>query len=175
MYTLRCTRKLLDRGLAPSSGPEQAPTTVLGDWYATLLPMRPQQLVLCVSERSLLALVLPARDARSLPQRLVLALPELLTAIEVPKASIEAELHAMQSASRIGTTASRSVVGSLNQLSYLLESYAKQYPGRSLQEHSLRLAGTPMTALGRDAPFPDIATRAAFSAAGLLARLTAQN
>ncbi|WP_428503580.1 DUF6933 domain-containing protein [Roseateles sp.] len=174
MYTLRCTRKLLDRGLAPSSGPEQAPTTVLGDWYATLLPLRPQQLVLCVSERSLLPLVLPAREARSLPQRLAQALPELLAAIEVPKASIEAELLAMQDASRIGTTASRSVLGSLNQLSYLLEGYARQYPGRTLLEHSLHLAGTPMTALGRDAPFPDIATRAAFSAAGLFARIAAR-
>jgi hypothetical protein len=174
MYTLRCTRKLLDRGLAPSPGPEQAPTTVLGDWYACLLPLRPQQLVLCVSERSLLSLVLPARQARSLPQRLALALPELLAAIEVPNACIEAELRAMHAASRVGTTASRSVLGSMNQLSYLLEGYAKQYAGRTLLEHSLHLSGTPMTALGRDAPFPDIATRAAFSAAGLFARIAAR-
>lgn len=174
MYTLRCTRKLLDRGLALSSGPEQASTTVLGDWYACLLPLRPQQLVLCVSERSLLSLVLPTREARSLPQRLALALPELLAAIEVPSACIEAELRAMQTASRVGTTASRSVLGSMNQLSYLLEGYAKQYAGRTLLEHSLRLSGTPMTALGRDAPFPDIATRAAFSAAGLFGRIAAR-
>ena len=78
MYTLRCTQKLRSRGLKPATGVDRSPDTVLGDWYATLLHSRPQQLVLCVSERSLLPVVLAAKDARSLPQRLAEAVPVML-------------------------------------------------------------------------------------------------
>ena len=173
MFTLRCTRKLLDRGLTQSPGDALAPTTTLGDWYATVLNLRPQHLVLCISERSLLPLVLPAREARSLPQRLVAALPALLESLEVPDDCIATELAAMQDGMRVAGTASRSVLGSLNQLSYQLEAYVEALPAWDPLDLSLRLAGTPMTALGRDAPFPDIATRAAFEAAQLMARVAA--
>jgi hypothetical protein len=61
MFTLRCTRKLLKRlGTRPSSEAVE-PSTVLGDWYANLLHLRPQQLVLAMSERRLLCVVVPAR------------------------------------------------------------------------------------------------------------------
>jgi hypothetical protein len=61
MFTLRCTRKLLKRlGTKPSSEVVE-PGTVLGDWYANLLHLRPQQPVPVMSERSLLCVVVPAR------------------------------------------------------------------------------------------------------------------
>ena len=64
MMTLRCTQKLLDR-LSLSGNldtPETlSPTSMLGDWYATILFTRPSQLVLAVSEKSRLCLLLPAR------------------------------------------------------------------------------------------------------------------
>jgi hypothetical protein len=53
MYTLRCTRKLLRRIDEIPSSEVVSPTTVLGDWYANLLYLRPQQLVLAMNERTL--------------------------------------------------------------------------------------------------------------------------
>ena len=48
--------------------------TVLGDWYANLIRIGRIQVVLAVSERSLLPVVVPARDSRALVQRLCEAL-----------------------------------------------------------------------------------------------------
>lgn len=45
------------------------PTTALGDWYANILFLRPQQLVLCVSERTLLPVVISGKEFESLPRQ----------------------------------------------------------------------------------------------------------
>jgi len=60
MFTIRCTKKLLRR--VDDTETPTASTTVLGDWYAKVLYSRPHQLVLCVSERSLLPVVLHAKE-----------------------------------------------------------------------------------------------------------------
>ena len=53
MFALRCTKKLLDRmRVDPESSPA-APTTILGDWYGNLIRVGKQQLILCVSEKTL--------------------------------------------------------------------------------------------------------------------------
>jgi hypothetical protein len=50
MVIVRATRKLLQRlGARPRIDIEQS-TTLLGDWYATVLPWRPRQAALFVSE-----------------------------------------------------------------------------------------------------------------------------
>ena len=78
---IRCTQKLLRRlSLAASIA---GPTTRLGDWYANILFARPEQLILCVSERSLLSVVVPARPAAALPMRLARSLGEVLARLDV--------------------------------------------------------------------------------------------
>lgn len=69
MITIRCTQKLLRR-VHPTDEPRPS-TTRLGDWYANLVFARPEQLVLCVSERTLLAVVvlLDAETVESPPPR----------------------------------------------------------------------------------------------------------
>jgi hypothetical protein len=67
MYTLRCTRKLLKRTDETPSSEAVSPTTVLGDWYANLLHLRPQQLVLAMNERTLLCALVPAAPPRTEP------------------------------------------------------------------------------------------------------------
>ena len=54
-------------------------TTALGDWYANLLSIRRARLVLLVSDRSLLSVLVPARDWGNFTQRLRLALSDLLS------------------------------------------------------------------------------------------------
>ena len=95
MVTLRCTHKLLRRlHLSPQAG-STPPTTVLGDWYANLFYSRPRQLVLCMNERTLLLVLVPARDAKSLGPRFCEAAAAHLKRIGVPDAAVEAEACAL--------------------------------------------------------------------------------
>lgn len=99
-------RKLLDR-LNATPDPEPTPTdTVLGDWYANLIRVGRIQVVLAVSERTLLPVVVPSRDARSLAQRLSEPLGLILSAVGVPQGYAIAERGAMQSWA-IGKTVNR--------------------------------------------------------------------
>jgi hypothetical protein len=65
MFTLRCTQKLLARLKAVPAAQPQLPDTVLGDWYANLIRCGRTQVVLAVSERTLLPVVLQAKDSGS--------------------------------------------------------------------------------------------------------------
>ena len=113
MVTLRCTHKLLRRvGVAPKTS-TVPPTTVLGDWYANILYSRPQQLVVCMNERSLLLALLPARAVKNIGPRLRASVASLLTRIGVPAAGCDAESQAMQQFA-FGPTANRKVLGCLN-------------------------------------------------------------
>ena len=173
MFTLHCTQKLLRRGLTESPQGELAATALLGDWYANVLVTRPQHLVLCISERTLLPVVVPAKGIGTLPARLVEALPPILAALSIPPASVRAECAHMRE-HRIGRTASRRVLGSLNELMFLLEHSLHYHPERSLLDHSLWLAQTPCKGVEYNAP--DRATQALFisSAAVEKARDTAR-
>jgi hypothetical protein len=117
MITLRCTHKPLRRGLTESPQGELAATTPLGDWYANVLVTRPQHLLLCISERTLLPVVVPAKGICGLPARLAEALPPILAALSIPPASVQAECAHMRE-HRIGRTANRRVLGSLNELMF---------------------------------------------------------
>ncbi len=59
MFTLRCTRKLLNRLHQATATDDPEPTTRLGDWYANLLFRPGGQVVLFVNERTLLPVLVP--------------------------------------------------------------------------------------------------------------------
>jgi hypothetical protein len=124
MYTLRCTRKLLKRTDETPSSEAVSPTTVLGDWYANLLYLRPQQLVLAMNERTLLCVLIPAAPAATVAERLRLEVDGLLRDIGVPEVKVEAELAAMDHVT-IGTTASRAVLGCMNDAAFQLEHHPR--------------------------------------------------
>lgn len=161
MFVLRSTQKLLDR-LNTAPDPESAqPNTVLGDWYANLIRVGRIQVVLAVSERSLLPVVVPARESRTLVQRLCEALEPMLTTIGVPADEATTELRAMQHWA-VGKTANRRVLGSLNDLAFQLQVGMLNFPDRTLLAQSLWLAKTPLKVIDYGAP--DQATLAAFAA-----------
>ena len=161
VFVLRCTHKLLDR-LNSTPDPESAPPdTVLGDWYANLIRIGRIQVVLAVSERSLLPVVVPARDSRALVQRLCEALEPMLISIGVPADEATAERGAMQHWA-VGKTANRRVLGSLNDLAFQLQVGLLNFPDRTLLAQSLWLAKTPLKVIDYGAP--DQATLAAFAA-----------
>jgi hypothetical protein len=161
VFVLRCTQKLLDRLSSKPDPGSGTPDTVLGDWYANLIRVGRIQVVLAVSERSLLPVVVPARDGRALVQRLCEALEPILTEIGVSADEAAAERGAMQRWA-VGKTANRRVLGSLNDLAFQLQVGLLNFPDRPLLEQSLWLAKTPLKVI--DYCAPDQATLAAFAA-----------
>jgi len=89
-------------------------TTRLGDWYATDLSLGRQRLVICVSELSRFAVVLPAAPYATVPERLPPALARVLHLIGVEPAAIEREMAAMGTIA-IAKTSNRSVIGTVNE------------------------------------------------------------
>jgi len=144
------------------------PDTALGDWYANLVRAGRTQVVLAVSERTLLPVVLPAKDGRSIVQRLSHELEAVLLSIGVSPDEVAAECSAMQRWV-FGKTADRRVLGSLNDLVFQLQVGLADSPERPLQAHSLWLAKTPLKVI--DYRAPDQATAAAFATRRELARL----
>jgi hypothetical protein len=160
VYTLRCTGKLLKRLGPVTEAAREPPTTVLGDWYATLIYAPGMQLVLLTSERALLPMVVQAREARTLAERIPLALDRVLAALQVPPAAIEREVAAM-AAPRIGKTASRQVLGTMNDFQRMMPYHA--WPPASLTAVALELAEAPCGPIAMRSP--DDQTRELFAQA----------
>lgn len=143
MMTLRCTRRLIARlTLTPGADTLEA-TNNLGDWYANAVHIGHRRLVLCVSERSLLSVVIPARDVRQLPSRLPETVRSLLGRLGVPGDVAEAGVASMLPIS-VGLTRNRSVVGSMvdlgRQAAFLIAPKAPRPPVADVE---LALAGVP--------------------------------
>jgi hypothetical protein len=119
MVILRPTRKLAS--LLPASGIVTAsPDTALGDWYVNRIVVDRQPLLLLVSSASLLPMLLPARDARRLPDRLAGLVETRLRHCGVDPRAIEAETRAMTPVA-IAPTVDRSVLG-------IMVDFAKSVP-----------------------------------------------
>ena len=109
-------------------------------------------MVLCTSEQGLLPVVLDARDARSqLASSLRGTLGRLLGRIGVLADEVEAELQEMREY-KIGRTASRVVLGSMNDFTVGVDSALRMYPTMSLEQLSLELADTPCSPLAYSHP-----------------------
>jgi hypothetical protein len=163
VFTFRCTQKLLDRLNVTPVPQAVSPDTILGDWYANLVRAGRIQVVLAVSERTLLPVVVPAKDGRSLVQRFTEALEPVLTSVGVPADAVNAECGAMQHWA-IGKTANRRILGSLNDLAFQLQIGLLEFPDRALLAQSLWLARTPLKVIEYGAP--DRTTVAAFATHG---------
>jgi hypothetical protein len=161
VFTFRCTQKLLDRLKAVPVPQAVSPDTILGDWYANLVRAGRVQVVLAVSERTLLPVVVPAKDGRTLVERFTEALEPVLASVGVPADAVITERGAMQHWA-IGKTANRRILGSLNDLVFQLQVGLVNFPDRPLLAHSLWLAQTPLKVIEYGAP--DRATVAAFAA-----------
>lgn len=159
--TIRCTQKLLRR--VQANAMPLPSTTILGDWYANILFARPEQLVLCVSERTLLPVVVTARDAHALGARLEKSLREVLLRLGVPSPRVDAEQIEM-SPVMFAPTQNRRVLGTINDFMFQLSWYFHDHPAAPLADASLRLARTPCKPI--DYESPDRLTVSLFANAG---------
>lgn len=152
MFHLHCTRKLLDRLChQPISDPVSTPAPTLSHWYATVLFWRPQ-VVLCVNERTLLPVLIPLAPAATLPARFPEALAIVLQAHGWDAAKIDAETQYMREC-EIVKTANRSVVGMLNEFTFLARVWKEERDAPpDLHRLSMKLADVPCKPLRYDSP-----------------------
>jgi hypothetical protein len=150
MLTIRCTQRLLSRlGIKPDPNPPPS-STKLGDWYANLLYTPRGQFILCTSERSLLPVIVTAKDARLLlPAKLTLALGTLLTNLGVSFETIRPELSEMEPVT-YAKTASRVVLGMMNDFAFNAgDDIASGYDPA---EANRRIAEMPCSPIGMGFP-----------------------
>lgn len=154
MVIVRATRKLLKRlGAAPVVEGEES-TTLFGDWYATVLSWRPRQVALLVSESTLLPVLMPLAPAASLLDRFPDQLADVLARHQVDEVTVGRE--SMQTRDyRVAPTASRSIVGSMNEFAFLADAYRQEDPELDLMDLSIRLSTVPCGPLYRRHVSPD--------------------
>jgi hypothetical protein len=163
MLIVRATKKLLDRIGGPTLGAGEQSTTLLGQWYATALRWRPQ-VALMVNETTLLPVLMPLAPAATLPARAGDQIAAVLAAHGVPGPTIAAELEQMRQW-RTAATANRSVVGVMNEFTFLADAWRDGHV--DLLALALRLAATPCGPLYSTHGSPDHALAAHVRAAPL--------
>jgi len=160
MLSLCCTKIIRDRLRLPAQLPAPVqPSTRLGNWYVHLARFGHHQIVLATSERSLLTVLLPARQLRErIEISFQAAVAELLAALQLPAQIVSCELAAVRPIS-FAAASNRRVIGSMNEYAWQLGSYLT-HTGDPL-ELSLQLNKTPMSAVGSKSNygFPDEVAR----------------
>ena len=160
MIVFRCTQRLAKRfHVCLTDGVPQS-TGLLGDWYANLLNVGRSRLVLCLSERALLPVLLPARQ-REFPSRFPSYLVPVLEHLGIPRSLIEAEANAASEV-LFFRTRSRQVLGSLNDFAFVASVHLAD--GASPLEASLKLAEMPSKPISYESP--DRLTQSLFAARG---------
>jgi hypothetical protein len=138
---VRATKKLLDRIGPPNLGEGEQSTTLMGQWYATAMFWKPQ-VALFVNEPTLLPVLMPLAPAASLLARFPRQVAAVLAAHETPDVVIDEELRQMRDR-RLAKTANRSVVGIMNEFTFLADAYRGDTPAPDLLALAIRLAATP--------------------------------
>jgi hypothetical protein len=156
------TRKLLDPAGGPSAAPDEASTTRLGSWYATVLFWKPQ-VALLVNETTLLPALMPLPPGATVLARVPAALERILAVHGVDSTFIDAEIAEMAEG-RLAKTNSRSVVGVMNEFTHLADASTDGGRAGDLDALSLWLAQTPCGPLYKTHVSPDRALAAAITA-----------
>lgn len=153
MYTIHATKKLRDRVKATLAEAVEQPSAVLGNWYATALFWKPQ-VALFVNEATLVPVLVPLAPAATLAERFPVQLEAVLNALGTDPRFVAAE-RAEMGGSRWAKTANRSVVGIMNEFSFLTEADRAHERSTDLVKMAMRLAGTPCSPLYKRHTFPD--------------------
>jgi hypothetical protein len=153
VYAIRPTQALLKRlGVRVPGAEAVEATTALGDWFVRTHNVGHQRLLLCTSSRSLLTILIPARDLPGLGDRVRIAAGELLFALGAPADQINRELEEMRHYT-LRSSKDRSVIGSMTDMAYLADGYLQD---GSSPEHlvvvGMKLAQAPCRPLSYESP-----------------------
>jgi hypothetical protein len=111
-----------------------------------MVRLGPRQYVLATSERSLLTVVLPARELRTTMEgNLRVAVGQLLLALNIPPNIVRSEVGEMQPV-MIAPATNRRVLGSMNELAFHLG--VRQDQLSDPVDMAVSLSGIPMSAVG---------------------------
>jgi hypothetical protein len=135
---------------------------VLGDWFCTALNHRARRLILGVAERSLLPVVVPAKEFATFPERFVEAAGLVLTTLGIAAMSRDAELQAM-STWALAKTNNRSILGSIRDLVFMALVFLDEQPDARPEAIAADLAAVPCGPL--ELVFPGRQTQFLFRAA----------
>jgi len=140
VIVVRGTKKFLDRvgAAVPVHG---LSTGALGDWYANALFWRPQ-VALFVNEKTRLPVFVPLAPAKSVVERLPAEFEKVARRIGAEGAALDAELVVMKDAV-LAKTASRSILGTMNDFVHMAESYRWTTDDVDLVDLAVWLADTP--------------------------------
>ena len=156
MVYLRATQKVLRR-LPPIAPEEGVSNNALGDWFVTRLVVDRQPLLILVSGSSLLPILEPARDVRSLPIRLPLIVKQRLERLGIHRSLIAPEVESMHDV-QVAATNDRSVVGTMVDFVKAVPYYLPlggRWGQHELHDAEAKLEVTPCRCKGRDTVFPD--------------------
>jgi hypothetical protein len=160
MLVLRCTRQLLTRLKQVGDARLVESTTRLGDWYGNILRIGRRQYLLFISERSRLPVIISIREAKRLAAVFPDAVCEALAAVGVSASDI-ADEHSRMSEIGFGRTRNRSLLGTLNDFSFMAQHGNMARPEPESPEELVRfLSQTPILPLGGASPIE--LTRSAF-------------
>jgi hypothetical protein len=139
MTAFRCTAKLLKvMKAAPVAEPTPA-SNRLGEWTANLIRVSRIQLVLAVSEPTRFGVVIDAAPYKLIPERFSHALFKALLHLEVPADMAAAEAESMRDM-QLASSNSRSVLATLNQFAFHIESDLWHGQAASARELTERLS-----------------------------------
>jgi hypothetical protein len=156
MASLRCTQRLLKRLRVTPEQDLAEPQNRLGHWYANILNIGPNRLVIATSERTLLTVIVPIRDSPRLRERIREAVHDMLFRLQIPPDLTADEVRGMNRMA-FGRTANRSVLGSINDFTFLAKHCFADAPGPvELADVQLYLAGTPCGALKYRLPTEEV-------------------
>lgn len=152
MVIFRFTQKLAKRFKMEIEKdlPENS-TNMLGDWYFNYFTFERKYFLLGISEKSLLPVVIPAREIGDFPERFCVALRELLEVLGIDDKLIDRELMEMRDV-HYGKTNSRNVLGCQNDCIRMVRYMMRDDPPCSLLEQSLKLSRIPFKTVGYKNP-----------------------
>jgi hypothetical protein len=151
MVVLRCTQRLLRRLKQAGDEPSGPSNTRLGDWYGNVVRIGRRQALMFISERSRLPVLMSIREANRLPAVFPDAVCRMIRAVGVAAADVDDE-RARMSKIIYGRTQSRSLLGTLNDLSFGAHVHFMAAPHDTLEDIALRLAETPIMPLAGACP-----------------------
>jgi hypothetical protein len=164
MITLRCTQKLQKYlGIFPVDLPEPS-TAVLGDWCVNLIPTFSGDLIVFLSEKTLLTVAIPIWEANNLVPMFRKRVANLLGMIGVYPKDIANEIRHFDQV-QYSKTANRSALGSLNDFAWhyqVLGEQARSKSDLSLSKAELKFSQIPCKPL--DYRFPSEVAKELLSA-----------
>lgn len=120
MIIIRPTASLAKRMKIKLKPSELKSDTSLGDWFALDFVLSRKQFIMCVSQKSRLAVVMDAAPYATFPDRIQDAICEFLKVIGVTDANIDSERLKM-SPTILAKTDDKSILGTMNDYRFQLE------------------------------------------------------